>query len=80
MGSVLDETCFLLSAHLLDPRTSCGQRSGQKPERDGREQSYDPSYEVAQPPGTHPSGICWCNGDGVYVGETQRKKAYKDIK
>lgn len=46
----------------LGPRSRQG--AGQEPKWDGRQEGNDPSYEVAQPPGPHPAGICWGDGDG----------------
>lgn len=63
-GGVFDETCLLWRALLRAPGPRHGQGAGQKPEWDGREQGDDPSYEVAQPPGPHPAGICWGDCDG----------------
>ena len=68
---VFNETCLLWCALLWAPGPRYGQRAGQKPEWNGREQGDDPGYEVAQPPGPHPAGICWGDGDGFCVGGTE---------
>ena len=60
---VFNETCLLRRALLWAPGPRHGQGTGQKPERDGRQEGDDPGYEVAQPPGPHPAGICWGDGD-----------------
>lgn len=60
---VFNETCLLWCALLWAPWPRHGQGTGQKPERDGRQEGDDPGYEIAQPPGPHPAGICWGDGD-----------------
>lgn len=67
-----NETCLLWCAlsWALAPRH--GQGAGQKPEWDGREQGDGPSYEVAQPPGPHPAGVCRGYGDSFCVGGYRR--------
>lgn len=42
-----------------------GQRLGQEPERDGREQGDGSCYDEAQPPGPHPAGISRGDRDAV---------------
>lgn len=58
---------FLLRCALL---WALQQRARKEPKGDGRQQGDDPGYEVAQPPGPHPSSICWGDGDAICIRRT----------
>lgn len=56
---------FLLRCALL---WALQQRTRQKPKGNGRQQGDEPGYEVAQPPGPHPSSVCRGDGDAICIG------------
>lgn len=62
---VFDEAGLLWSEPVRPPRPRHGQGTRQEPERDGGQQGDDPGDEVAQPPGSHPAGVCRGDGDAL---------------
>lgn len=66
VGRVLDEANVVRAAAQVVFHHRNGQRLGQEPERNSRNEGDDAGNDVAEPPGPDPAGVVRLDGHGVY--------------